>query len=377
MMNELQSQTIAWLRFVLVMMVLLVHVHPDASPNYLGMGHLAEGTMAQAAYTTGVSALFVVCNLSVPLFFFISGFLFFTEAGQWTWGTWRGKMKRRVYTLLLPYLIYNLISAANGYLMQAVDPAFTVAWDNPSALPFIGEFWNSTTACVGMTNIFGLDMQLYYPADVPLWFVRDLMVMVLLSPAIYYVLLRGASLYLPLVAVLYVCGVGATFPGPSTNALLFFSLGAFFRLRGIDVVQFVRRRRGLLLSASLVLLAFSTACYEEKYAQQLHQAFYIAGIFVLILFASALIERKWVCVHPLLVKSSFFVFAVHMVPVGYGSLLSLGGSVRHLLFPTASIAGAVAGYAFAMCFIAGAGVLLYLLLEKLAPRVLKVLSGGR
>lgn len=174
-----------------------------------------------------------------------------------------------------------------------------------------------------------------------------------------------------------VCGVGATFPGPSTNALLFFSLGAFFRLRGIDVVQFVRRRRGLLLSASLVLLAFSTACYEEKYAQQLHQAFYIAGIFVLILFASALIGRKWVCVHPLLVKSSFFVFAVHMVPVGYGSLLSLGGSVRHLLFPTASIAGAVAGYAFAMCFIAGAGVLLYLLLEKLAPRVLKVLSGGR
>ena len=66
MMNELQSQTIAWLRFVLVMMVLLVHVHPDASPNYLGMGHLAEGTMAQAAYTTGVSALNVFCRTGLP-----------------------------------------------------------------------------------------------------------------------------------------------------------------------------------------------------------------------------------------------------------------------------------------------------------------------
>lgn len=71
-MNELQSKTIAWLRFALVMMVLLVHVHPDANPNFLGMGHLAEGNPAQAAYTIGVSALFVVCNVSVPLFFFSS-----------------------------------------------------------------------------------------------------------------------------------------------------------------------------------------------------------------------------------------------------------------------------------------------------------------
>lgn len=290
-MNELQSKTIAWLRFALVMMVLLVHVHPDANPNFLGMGHLAEGNPAQAAYTIGVSALFVVCNVSVPLFFFISGFLFFTEAGAWTWGTWRGKLKRRVCTLLVPYVAYNLLSAANGYLMQAIDPAFTVAWDNPSAWPFIGEFWNSTTACAGMTNVFGFSMQLYYPADVPLWFVRDLVVMVLLSPVLYYLLMHAACVYLPLVAVLYVCGAGATFPGISTNALLFFSLGAFFRLRGMDVVQFARKSRWLWLSAALVLLAFSTACYEERYAQQLHQAFYIAGIFVLILLASALIER--------------------------------------------------------------------------------------
>lgn len=240
-MNELQSQTISWLRFALVMMVLLVHVHPDANPNFVGMGHLNDGSPAQAVYTAGVSALFVICNVSVPLFFFISGFLFFTEAGAWTWGTWRSKLKRRVYTLLVPYLAYNLVSAANGYLMQAIDPTFTVAWDNPSAWPFIGELWNSTTACAGMTNILGFSMQLYYPADVPLWFVRDLMVMVLLSPAIYYLLMHGARLYLPLVAVLYVCGAGATLPGLSTNALLFFSLGAFFRLRGVDVVQFARK----------------------------------------------------------------------------------------------------------------------------------------
>lgn len=189
--------------------------------------------------------------------------------------------------------------------------------------------------------------------------------------------MHGARIFLPLVAVLYVCVAGATFPGISTNALLFFSLGAFFRLRGMDVVRFARKSRWLWLSASLVLLVFSTACYEERYAQQLHQAFYIAGIFVLILLASALIERGRVRVRPLLVKNSFFVFAVHMVPVAHGSLLSLGGCVARLLFPLESIGGAVAGYAFAACFVAGAGILLYVGLGKCAPRLLSILSGGR
>lgn len=376
-MNELQSKTIAWLRFVLVIMVLLVHVHPDANSNYLGMEHLAAGTTPQAVYTAAVSAMFVVCNLSVPLFFFISGFLFFTDSRTWTWGTWRDKMKRRVHTLLVPYLVYNLASAANGFFMTAADPTFTAAWDNPSALPFIGEFWNSTTACAGMKNVFGFSMQLYYPADVPLWFVRDLMVMVLLSPAIHYLLMHCARIYLPLMALLFVSGAGATFPGFSTNALLFFSLGAFFRLKDIDFVQFVQKTRLLWLPASLVLLAFSTVCYEKIYAQQLHQAFYITGIFVLILLASALIRRNVAGIHPLLAKSSFFIFAVHMVPVARGSLLSLGGDIARLLFPMESLAGAVAGYAFAACFIAGTGVLLYLLLGKFAPGLQKILSGGR
>ena len=97
----------------------------------------------------------------------------------------------------------------------------------------------------------------------------------------------------------------------------------------------------------------------------------------MILLASALIERGRVRVRPLLVKSSFFVFAVHMVPVAHGSLLTLGGCVARLLFPLESIGGAVAGYAFAACFVARTGILLYVGLGKCAPRLLSILSGGR
>lgn len=377
-MNNLTSNTISWLRFVLVMMVLLVHVHPDANPNYLGMDNLSGGTAAQIVYTIGVSALFVICNLSVPLFFFISGYLFFTNACEWDWrNVWIAKMRRRVHTLLIPYLVYNLLSAINGYVMQVLNPLFTVSWDNPSALPFWGEFWYSTTACVGMTNILGFSIQLYYPADIPLWFVRDLLLMVAVSPAIYWLVYRYAFLWLGLIALLFVCGAGATFPGFSTQSLLFFSFGACFRIRGIELLPFVHRWKIFGLWAGGVLLVLSTVCYACPFAQQLHHLFYIVGIFIFVFMGAFLLEKGWGKVHPLLMRSSFLIFAVHMVPVENGSLLSLSGVVSHWLLPMDNVVVAPIGYVLAASFIAVTGVLLYRLLEKYAPWLLNVLSGGR
>lgn len=379
-MDKLTSKTISWLRFVLVMMVLLVHVHPDANPNFLGtdLDCLADGTPGQVAYTVGVLAMLVVCNLSVPLFFFISGYLFYTSPREWNWrGVWWGKMKRRVYTLLVPYLAYNLLSATNGYVMSAVDSSFVVAWDNPSALPFFGEFWNSTTACVGMTNILGFSMQLYYPADVPLWFVRDLMLMVAVSPALYWLVRRYALLWLGIIGLLFVCGVGATFPGFSTYALLFFSLGACFRIKEIDLLGFVQRWRLVWLGAGAVFLLLSVVWYARPYAQQFQYLFFVVGIFGLMSVGALLVRKGYCRVYPLLVRSSFFIFAAHMVPVGYGSLLSLGGKVTHWLLPMDSVVVAPVGYGFAACFVAAVCVLLYKVLERYAPWTLKVLSGGR
>lgn len=377
-MDNQTSRTISWLRFVLVVMVLWFHVHPDANPNYLSMEHWTEGTAAQAVYTLLVTASFVICNLSVPLFFFISGYLFFTESSRWTWGgVWRDKMKRRVGTLLIPYLAYNLLSAANGYVMSALDPAFRVSWDNPEAVPFWGEFWNSTTACIGLKNLWGFSMQLYYPADIPLWFVRDLMLMVIASPAIYLLVKRCAAWWLTVVGILFICGAGATFPGFSTNALLFFSLGACFRIKAIPLLAFVRRCRVPGWLAGGILLLLSTGCYTKPYAQQLHHLFYIVGLFLLIGLGADAIDKGWGKVHPWLVRSSFFVFAAHMVPVGYGSLLTFSGQLAGWLFPLETIWGAVAAYLTAVCLIAAVGVGLSIVLQRYTPRLWKVLSGGR
>ena len=95
-MTQLQSQTINLLRLVLMVMVLVIHAHPDQNINYLSMDNLSSGTFAQGIYTTIISALFVICNISVPLFFVISGYLFFVGIEEWSWSRYWEKMKRRL-----------------------------------------------------------------------------------------------------------------------------------------------------------------------------------------------------------------------------------------------------------------------------------------
>lgn len=50
----------------------------------------------------------VIGRLSVPMFFLISGFLFFRE-GTLTHIGYTAKLYSRLHTLLIPYLLWNLI----------------------------------------------------------------------------------------------------------------------------------------------------------------------------------------------------------------------------------------------------------------------------
>ncbi len=377
-MSELQSKTIQWLRFALVVCVLFIHVHPDSNMAYLGMNNLASGSLAQQIYTIVVSALFVVANVAVPLFFFISGLLFFAGCEeQWSWRWWGNKLKRRIYTLLIPYILFNLIGLINNSLVGVLGAGYSVAWSNPERLPVVGAFWNSTTFCVGMENIFGISMQLVYPEVIPLWFVRDLMVTVLLSPVIYKLMTITRGWFVAIVALLYICGVGATTAGINSGAILFFWLGAWFSIRRRDAVEFSSKHKGTILAVATLLLVVSTLYYVAPFAQQLHNAFYIVGVFVALIVGTCATRRKSRKWYDLAVRSSFFIFAVHMLPLGKMDILSWCGALASKLFPYDTIWGAALGYIFAIVLIVVVCEVLYLLLERLTPRLHKLLCGGR
>lgn len=52
----------------------------------------------------------VICGVAVPTFFCISGFLFFRKIKEWDWIIYGQKIKRRINSLLIPYICWNLLS---------------------------------------------------------------------------------------------------------------------------------------------------------------------------------------------------------------------------------------------------------------------------
>lgn len=193
LISQYNSSKITVLNSLLIMMVLYIH-------SYYLEGEQYQGALAVQRLLSGNA----ICGTANRLFFFISGMLFFngiTKAADCL-----GKMRKRVRTLLVPYLIWNVIFVLWYVVLHFV--------------PGVKSFVNSD-----MTSQFSSLWQGIYtlwimPASFPLWFLRDLICMVALSPIIWLyikhfklvgvILFMLISLFYPNSATFFVLGAAVT-----------------------------------------------------------------------------------------------------------------------------------------------------------------------
>ena len=174
--SKYNSQKIKVLNLVLIMMVVYIHSYyleaENGYPIALGLQNIMSG--------------WGLCCVGNTAFFLFSGFLFFN--GILSAQDCYPKIKKRVYSLLVPYLIWNVI--------------FILWYDVLQNLPGIGGYINSDM--VGSLTKNGLldALRVLYwePANFPLWFVRDLMIMVAVSPLLYY-LIKYLKWFTPILLV--------------------------------------------------------------------------------------------------------------------------------------------------------------------------------
>lgn len=125
---------------------------------------LAGRSGAFDLFSVIIESLTEVC---VPLFFVLSGFLYFRNVparpdANYFWG----KTRKRVMSLLVPYLIANALAFAAYWLAHRFAPGmlsgyFGEDWRNP-----LFVFWTG-------------------PVNMSLWFIRDLIIACLVAPLIY------------------------------------------------------------------------------------------------------------------------------------------------------------------------------------------------
>lgn len=149
---------IGWISLLLA--IFIVIRHNSSFANY----HTDEGESFHLLLQNTITAL------AVPMFFLISGFNFFRD---YTPKKQLDKLRNRVKSLLIPYLIWNTIYCA----------FMLITSNTPLSKFFIGR----EPYELSVTNvIFGC--LYHWNCNSHFWFVFDLMLIALLNPLFYYLL---------------------------------------------------------------------------------------------------------------------------------------------------------------------------------------------
>ena len=308
------SEAITQLRLPLIILVTYAHSYGAIAPGYSLM---ASGWDGYEVLKLLVSQTLV--KVVVPVFFIISGYLFFRNVEQWSLQVYWGKMKRRLRTLLLPYLVWNLLM-----ILKFSIHSSSTGEEGGSLLSFTGgagggfsplvALWSLWEKAGAQTDWLGQEHWMTAPCNMPLWFLRDLMVVSLLSPVVWWVLRRWGGWTMVVLTLVYLSGIGAfPLPGVSMYAVFFFSLGAFLSIHRRDplAAAFSVEKPAYLLSFVLGVAMIFT--YRTAVFSPLMLAFRLTGAVAVVCVACRLLTATPRRLPYTVCRASYFLYLGHYV----------------------------------------------------------------
>ena len=279
-------------------------------------------------------------ELCVPLFFAISGYLFFLNIPERPGWRWFGqKLYSRLFSLLIPYLIANALAFLFYWLAQRFLPGLISG--------FMGESWKDPL------YIFWTG-----PVNLSLWFIRDLLIACLCTPLTYLFLRYTRWWGILALGILWFAGGQR----PWTN--FFFCTGAALAMFKVDIEE-----RCQAMGPWLVILFFGAFIFNFQHETGLE--FVILAGLPLCVWGASFLTRKGIRVGARWRAWAFIIYLYHYTAViGIKkALCAYGNPVSDLAFIAISLGSA------ALVLIGLTGLLA--VMRKCMPTLTKVLIGGK
>ncbi|MCR5888425.1 acyltransferase [Hymenobacter sp. J193] len=350
----------------LVAMVLLVYVHAyNLHPRYL-----QPWTAVDEPLTVGSWLQYFLANgllrFRIPILFAISGYLF---AYHDTRAPHKERVRRRLRTLLVPYLLWSAFGLAFTWALEQYPATRQLVLN--AGLSIFGP---DNALVSGYSPGQLLLRWLLFPVPFQLWFLRSLLVYNLAYPWIRTAVERGPWVYFSVAGLLWFTefGIPPLFEG---TGLVFFALGVWLRKTEFNVLAPPRWfRLGLFAAVWVGLLALKTwlaFCFEHPpflLMLFLHKTAEALGVLVMWFGTDGLVRvamsQRW---FNWLTGFSFMIYVLHVPLANYVTETALRAwpsqnLLVFLLLPLAIVALAV---------------LLGAALRRLVPGVYSVLTGGR
>jgi surface polysaccharide O-acyltransferase-like enzyme len=356
MIDNSISSRLNIIRFPLITGVVFIHMYTDAMPI-----SIQDASNNPAAYISDFIRGLIsqgICQTAVPIFFLMSGYLFFAVI-TWSREVYFAKLKRRVRTLLIPFLFWNMLVLLFYLAIQNIP--VIQQYTHSGFVPVIADFnvFDYLNAVFGITH---------KPIAYQFWFIRDLMVLVLISPLIQILNKWVFAAFLGITSLCWFFQIWPV-PFPRVDAVLFFGIGSFLSINHLSI--FVLDKYGkyfVFVYIPVVILA--TLARNMTFGSYLYCFGVALGVFAA-LFLTSYITRKKRMSEFLsgLSGMAFFIFAAHE------PLLSVLRRVADVLIPSITPGIKLILYFTLPFLVIAAAILVYKVLFRIAPKFLSIING--
>ncbi len=354
-MDKEMSNKIRILSFYSIFMVVVCHAY-----NLTNLGiEIEKGAIYYIEYLFALE----LSNIFIPMFFFISGYLFFANH-DFSVFTFKRKIRNRFKTLVIPYILWCGLWFLIVYLIQFI-PVLSHFFEQPlHQMPTWKQAW----------------LAFIDPINYTFWFIRELIFYVWVTPLIYlairylkfyFLIFLGGLLFLEQPSLFYANNVYIfQFLG-----LFAFTCGAYTSISKTNIITNFKPYVYLLMIIVWSVLIFFNFYVRESYVETHWIAIICKRVTMFVGFATVwsmydFLNRKFQFQNKPLYSYRFFIYAAHGVALTYFTkmyvnIIGENGLLLLFLFFVSPILATLACVGCAK------------ILQKSTPKVYSLLTGSR
>ncbi|MBQ3038101.1 MAG: acyltransferase [Clostridia bacterium] len=238
-----------------------------------------------------------ITQFAVPMFFMLSGISFFKEYNNKKYQT---KIKSRIYTLVIPYLLWNTV---------------WMLWEIFGSYSFISKFF-ATGEPYPLTLVSILKGILFYGCNIPFWFLFDIIVFSFAAPLLFLII-RNKYIGIAFVACLSIISVfGIHLPMNFfyyPMSIVFYLTGAII---GYHFFDYASRKSSKPMQITSIVLFSAYILAKNIVPRELHISNYLMEAIVYTIAAFCLWNIADIFIERIkpraIYRRSFAIYAMHL-----------------------------------------------------------------